>query len=936
MRTFATFHKTTALMFTKARERDKIIEWLRTSDPLQNHKNAMSICQSNTGRWFTSSCSFANWLRTHGSLLLLQGALGYGKTVLTSTIIEYLRSRFLGQQDVAILFYYFDFNDKDKQKLDGLTRSLLIQLLRQCRLLSKKVKVLYDQSQKLQQPRSPGQCEEALLELVDGFNQVFIVIDALNECKEQRNVAQLLRQLRTRSAQHTHVLVTSQEDSKLKKHLQVSAAEIEVMQSDHVDTDIQLYVDEQLRTDDNLSMLPDDTKSSIRDTLTSKAKGTFRWVACQIEELRECVSPAQICQTLESLPATLHETYSKILMRIPRNHQRSVSRILQLVAFSMRPMRIDEVVESLAVDPENNLQFHVQQRFFETKEILNYCRNLIMIQPYLDVEESTSRDPRLKGTYIEVVKLAHSSVQEYLVSDRVLKTECSVFGIREDTANISIARTCLTYLMELRHCKNSIDEVLKAYPLMRYAADYWHGHAACAELDLIPPETLKVDYRLSILTLEVVRFLDNKNAREAWEEMTDNEIGRLEEVSPLYHASFYGLRGVVEEYLKRGADVNRHEGFWRTALRAASWENCFLILPMLLAAGALVNDQDECTGGTALHAASIQGHTYVARFLLKKGASLTITGYDVWEENTGTPLHAALAEGRPETVELLLEQGADVDAACYGSECYADNPLHAAVCRGDDDMVRLLLRYKAKVNLHDEYTGGTPLHAASYNGDLTLVRLLLEHGAEVDAQGHGLDLENGGTPLQAASSMGHVDVMRLLLKSGANPNICNRHPRLTALCAAVSDGHEAAVRLLLAWKAEVDVPIPRINITVKLFHVDQEQAVALLSSVTNGSKIKVSTPGNGTVSCVVLFQERKTLAEICSSFRQWAQDEQFEHYFSGGTYVNTAKALGHNSIVKILEEHGAHASIQSTVHNCLRIHVLLHQGSTELIQFLTQ
>lgn len=66
---------------------------------------------------------------------------------------------------------------------------------------------------------------------------------------------------------------------------------------------------------------------------------------------------SKLREALASLPRTLDETYTRILDGIPDDHKQEANRILQFLLFSKRPLRIEEAVDAIAVDPEGDPHF---------------------------------------------------------------------------------------------------------------------------------------------------------------------------------------------------------------------------------------------------------------------------------------------------------------------------------------------------------------------------------------------------------------------------------------------------------------------------------------------------------------------------------------------------------------------------------------------------
>eukprot|EP01051_Picozoa_sp_SAG22_P011958 SAG22_NODE_1199_length_5185_cov_5.251278_4_plen_183_part_00 len=93
-----------------------------------------------------------------------------------------------------------------------------------------------------------------------------------------------------------------------------------------------------------------------------------------------------------------------------------------------------------------------------------------------------------------------------------------------------------------------------------------------------------------------------------------------------------------------------------------------------LAAGADINEKQPGSGQTPLMNAVLSGKTAAVKFLLKKGADVTIP-----EKDGYTPMHGAGFQGRADIAQLLIDAGVPVDdehsdghhpvvRACWGRE----------------------------------------------------------------------------------------------------------------------------------------------------------------------------------------------------------------------------------------------------------------------------
>jgi len=105
--------------------------------------------------------------------------------------------------------------------------------------------------------------------------------------------------------------------------------------------------------------------------------------------------------------------------------------------------------------------------------------------------------------------------------------------------------------------------------------------------------------------------------------------------------------------LMRGADVNAKDIRDNTALHRASMHGHTDVAEILLEAGANVNAKDDIRGKTALHCAARNRHMDVARLLLEAGADVNARDGNGW-----TALHRASVNGHTEIANLLREYGA--------------------------------------------------------------------------------------------------------------------------------------------------------------------------------------------------------------------------------------------------------------------------------------
>ena len=122
--------------------------------------------------------------------------------------------------------------------------------------------------------RSSLKClQETLENVIAGFDDVYIMIDSLDECGERIELLHWIKAMAARNSTKLHLLFTSRPEPDIVNHLMSIARLI----SAHFDalasaSDIELYIDSRLR----LNHVWDDTiKCLIKETLIAGANGMY-------------------------------------------------------------------------------------------------------------------------------------------------------------------------------------------------------------------------------------------------------------------------------------------------------------------------------------------------------------------------------------------------------------------------------------------------------------------------------------------------------------------------------------------------------------------------------------------------------------------------------------------------------------------------------------
>lgn len=437
-----------------------------------------------------------------------------------------------------------------------------------------------------------------------------------------------------------------------------------------------------------------------------------------------------------------------MLCSIDEMYADDVRRILTVLCFAVRPLRVEELIHAHAVQLGDHPHLDLEGRSYSEEDLVDICLGLIEIA----VAKGDN------GENVSTARIAHFSVQEYLQSERIRQQKAAKFAIQSHAANEEMAQVCLVYLLDSAVSTRLVDEIsLLQFPLACFAATQWYQYyEGCGE------ERVKVE------TLIVGMFLDKANAFATWVKLFDIDrpwdkkidLERREDdiASPIYYASLLGLQDVLRAILADAARtgrllciVNATGGYYGCALQAAAVREHKAVVQILLDQGTDVDAQGGWYG-SSLRAAAWRGNTSIIQLLLDRGADINLVAGP-----HGTALQAASERAHEAIVELLLERGADanIQGGLYGSA------LQAASVRGHKNIVRMLLQHSANINfIGGAY--GTALQAAADGGHDEIVLELVRHGADIHAQ-----CGQYGNALQAAKLRGHRSIVGILMDGGA-------------------------------------------------------------------------------------------------------------------------------------------------------------------------
>ena len=257
----------------------KICRWLSAPDPYLNYRKALKQRQACTGLWFLESEQYAKWKTDTASFLWLYGIPGCGKTVLSSTILENVFQYCADDPGKIVAYFYFDFNDQEKQIPELMVRSLISQFSQQCDKVPVTLETLFSSYENRQRHPSLDDFLEALQYIIQGFPQSYIILDALDECTNRAELMDVLKSMAEWRFENLHILVTSRQERDIKNSLEdfVDKQDIVCLQSTSVDKDIHTYIRQRLSHDKNLEKWQKDRdlQQEIEEALIKGAHGMY-------------------------------------------------------------------------------------------------------------------------------------------------------------------------------------------------------------------------------------------------------------------------------------------------------------------------------------------------------------------------------------------------------------------------------------------------------------------------------------------------------------------------------------------------------------------------------------------------------------------------------------------------------------------------------------
>lgn len=322
-----------------------------------------------------------------------------------------------------------------------------------------------------------------MLALIKGFERVYLVVDALDECQEDKELITLLglikRDLTKESAAKVKWLVFSRRSPDLARHLGSNdeRVSIDLDEEDAAKESVMKFVDCVVRSRTDWR---ENLKKQVLDTLKQSAERTFIYVSFIWKELYEMDSEEAVLKLLRDLQSQTHGNelyrmydimFRRLMVGKDRLDDPLPYRILRAVIVAFRPLSCQDLVIAAGL-PEHFISDDESTRWQRMQAIIDRCGHFLIFE---------------KGD----VHLLHKSVKDYFAMPG--SEGSAIFDGPQAAEHAVVAKRCMDSLFAALSFPNfSTPETLVNARIARggrptthgiaYACLYWSRHVAEASL----------------------------------------------------------------------------------------------------------------------------------------------------------------------------------------------------------------------------------------------------------------------------------------------------------------------------------------------------------------------------------------------------------------------------------------------------------------------
>ncbi|KAF5879132.1 putative nacht domain protein [Botrytis fragariae] len=471
--------KLRAIARKSGRQKD-VRNWLRGHSTLnesnfRRQEQYLKKRSPDTCSWLFSHDEFKNWKKpdSKSPVLWVRAVPGAGKSVLTA----FTQSTFQTNLSLCSLHQYYSFDEifSSLQVYCAVAEQLANRLWTHLEDMPEDIHAF---TQQTSTAFMIGDVKTFIRMSLSRLPPSYLFLDGLDEeCDSGPRWEALSDALSffielTRDKSYQFKLWCSSQDRTDLKKLLKDCAVIEVTK-DINSADIELYLSKSILKLDSLD-LDEGYQNLILQDLRQKADGCFLWASLMLDSVSSAVTLSAVqYQVQEGLPKDYENYYQNKIDKIEASQKSFVSKILACIVYARRPLRLDELCESIAIlDASDCDNVDKSQKLFRSMA-LKLCEPLVQIE---DVDTAHGK--------ISTCTLTHGSVRQFLVKHPQCLSRSEILAC-EITEEV-MANVCLKYLWQSRYQRLLIQskdtfedytgEDVMEHHLLSYAAKYWDKH----------------------------------------------------------------------------------------------------------------------------------------------------------------------------------------------------------------------------------------------------------------------------------------------------------------------------------------------------------------------------------------------------------------------------------------------------------------------------
>ncbi|KIN03428.1 hypothetical protein OIDMADRAFT_51391 [Oidiodendron maius Zn] len=719
----------------------EILSWLSSLNPWNVHATILSRRVADTGDWFLKSVEYNKWLAGMNRILFCVGIPGAGKTSLASLVMDDLQTNHLRSDvKIGLAWVYCDYAQGESQNTTSNMCSLLRQLVEGLPTFPQEIFRLYMSHKEGKRLLGPSDCLLAIAALSRMYNQVFVVVDAIDECYNGQGERDKFVEELQGLPENIRLIITSRPI----KSIEVEFAHGIQMNIQAQQSDIEKYVSARLESEKSLAKMikaDNDLPTIIKNKITETSKGMFLMSKLHMDDLARKAkrTKREFQEALNKLPEKLDQIYQNAFERIASQEADDLAlaqQVLSWVCLSYEPLSVWKLRHAIAI--QSGMLQSDEDYLIDSDYLLSVCAGLVPCDN-------------------DIVRFVHYTAASYFHQNR---------HIHFPQAEIRIAHTCVSHLngifgsmeghymssfrgptSELLYGPQYYHDIivdmmvaekqilLQKFPLLSYVARYLVAHVRFQFQHGLPDEGL-IDMTRKLwldsekrITLRAI-CVSNYRRDEAIEKYALDFYPPLDD---LEFAVFFGLKSLVRGILAPAST----RGIVRNLLPLSKSS---LYLSVCIAAFYGFNDilelllkaTEGVSGRMVVHLRLEYWESHIEIPLTPERLNFALSPvlntepahvYQSW-----TAVQCAVAQRHFSSLKILLDSAiANKPIKVWLREAGNENPLFLPQSLASPEALAILLKY----GFEDRNSKGESLlHLVAKDHGPNVVQFLLDHGAK--------------------------------------------------------------------------------------------------------------------------------------------------------------------------------------------------------------